>query len=46
MNNKTKKLLFDMLTSINNIESYIGEEKIFEDYTCIMQGIIIDIVKS
>jgi len=32
MDNKTKKLLFDMLTSINNIESYIGEEKIFEDY--------------
>ncbi len=30
MDNKTKKLLFDMLTSINNIESYIGEEKIFE----------------
>jgi uncharacterized protein with HEPN domain len=32
MNNKAKKLLFDILTSINSIDSYIGEEKIFEEY--------------
>ncbi len=29
---KVKKLLFDVLTSIENIESYIGEEKVFEKY--------------
>lgn len=32
MDNKSKKLLFDMLTSINNIDSYIGDNKIFEEY--------------
>lgn len=29
---KIKKLLFDILTSIENIETYIGEEKKFENY--------------
>ena len=32
MENKTKKLLFDMLTAINNIDSYIGDKKIFSEY--------------
>jgi uncharacterized protein with HEPN domain len=32
MNNRVKKLLYDILTSIENIDSYIGEEKIFELY--------------
>lgn len=32
MDNKSKKFLFDILTSIENIESYIGEEKVFDDY--------------
>jgi uncharacterized protein with HEPN domain len=32
MDNKVKKLLFDILTAINNINSYIGETKIFEKY--------------
>ena len=32
MENKTKKLLFDMLTAINNIDSYIGDMKIFSEY--------------
>lgn len=32
MDNKSKKLLFDILTSINNIEDYIGIKKIFEEY--------------
>jgi uncharacterized protein with HEPN domain len=32
MNNKAKKLLFDILTSINNIDSYIGDKRIFENY--------------
>ncbi len=32
MGNKAKKLLFDILTSINNIDSYIGEKRIFNDY--------------
>lgn len=32
MDNKAKKLLFDMLSSINNIDDYIGVEKIFEKY--------------
>ncbi|MDY0090598.1 MAG: DUF86 domain-containing protein [Flavobacteriaceae bacterium] len=29
---KIKKLLFDIMTSIENIETYIGEEKKFENY--------------
>lgn len=29
---KTKKLLFDVLTAIKNIENYIGEDKRFEKY--------------
>lgn len=32
MDNKTKKLLFDIQTAINNIEDYIGKEKLFEHY--------------
>jgi uncharacterized protein with HEPN domain len=32
MDNKVKKLLFDIFTAINNINSYIGEIKIFEKY--------------
>ena len=32
MKNRIKKLLFDILTAINNIDSYIGENKKFEDY--------------
>jgi uncharacterized protein with HEPN domain len=32
MNNKIKKLLFDILTAINNIDDYIGKEKYFEIY--------------
>jgi len=32
MNNKIKKLLFDILTAINNIDDYIGNEKYFEIY--------------
>ena len=32
MENKAKKLLFDMLTAINNIDSYIGDKKIFSEY--------------
>ena len=32
MGNKTKKLLFDILTAINNIDNYIGSEKLFEKY--------------
>jgi uncharacterized protein with HEPN domain len=32
MNNRVKKLLYDILTSIENIDSYIGDEKIFELY--------------
>lgn len=32
MDNKAKKLLFDIITSINNIESYIGEKKVFDIY--------------
>ena len=32
MDNKTRKLLFDILTSINNIDSYIGQQKEFENY--------------
>ena len=32
MDNKAKKLLFDILSAINNIDNYIGEEKIFDKY--------------
>ena len=32
MENRINKLLFDILTSINNIESYIGDERLFENY--------------
>ena len=32
MGNKAKKLLFDILTSINNIDNYIGKKKVFDDY--------------
>ena len=32
MDNKIKKLLFDILTSINNIEEYLGEKRNFEVY--------------
>ena len=32
MDNKAKKLLFDILTSIDNIESYLGDKKVFADY--------------
>ncbi len=32
MDNKGKKLLFDVLTAINKIDSYIGEQKLFEKY--------------
>ncbi len=32
MDNKAKKLLFDIITSINNIDTYIGIEKVFDKY--------------
>ena len=32
MSNKIKKLLFDIYTAIENINTYIGEKKIFEVY--------------
>lgn len=32
MDNKTKKLLFDIQTAITNIEDYIGKKKVFEHY--------------
>ena len=32
MGNKVKKLLFDILTAINNIDDYIGSKKLFEKY--------------
>lgn len=32
MDNKIQKLFFDILTAINNIESYIGEQKKFDVY--------------
>ncbi len=32
MDSRGKKLLFDVLSSINNIDNYIGEKKIFEEY--------------
>jgi len=32
MKNKAKKLLFDIVTSIDNIDKYIGEEKYFDFY--------------
>lgn len=32
MDNKIKKLLFDIQTALINIEKYIGKNKIFEEY--------------
>jgi len=32
MKNRIKKLLFDILTAIDNIDRYIGENKRFENY--------------
>lgn len=32
MGNNAQKILFDILTSIINIDSYIGEQKIYEKY--------------
>lgn len=32
MNLKIKKLLFDILTSINKIDQYLGEDRIFSNY--------------
>jgi len=32
MDNKAKKLLFDIITSINKVEIYIGKEKMFDKY--------------
>jgi uncharacterized protein with HEPN domain len=32
MGNKAKKLLFDILTAINNIDNYIGDNKVFDEY--------------
>ncbi len=32
MKNNVKKLLFDILSSVNNIEDYLGTEKIFDHY--------------
>ena len=32
MKNRVNKLLFDILTAINNIDKYIGERKTFENY--------------
>jgi uncharacterized protein with HEPN domain len=32
MENKIKKLLFDILTSINNIDEYLGDKKVFGIY--------------
>jgi uncharacterized protein with HEPN domain len=32
MGNKAKKLLFDILTAINNIDSYTGDNKVFDEY--------------
>lgn len=32
MDNKSKKLLFDIITSIDNIDNYIGEQKVFSSY--------------
>ncbi len=32
MDNKVRKLLFDILSSIENIENYIGKPKLFEHY--------------
>ena len=32
MDSRIKKLLFDILSSINNVDNYIGEKKIFEEY--------------
>ena len=32
MNDESKKWLLDILSSIDSIDSYIGEKKIFQDY--------------
>jgi uncharacterized protein with HEPN domain len=32
MDSRAKKLLFDVLSSINNIDNYIGEKRVFEEY--------------
>jgi uncharacterized protein with HEPN domain len=32
MDNRGKKLLFDIISSIENIEKYIGKKKSFEEY--------------
>jgi uncharacterized protein with HEPN domain len=32
MKNRIKKLLFDILTAIDNIDSYIGKNKKFQNY--------------
>ena len=32
MDNKSKKYLFDIITAINNIETYLGEKKLFQKY--------------
>lgn len=32
MDNKSKKYLFDIITSINNIEIYLGDKKHFQKY--------------
>lgn len=32
MDNITKKYLYDILRSINSIESYFGEKRLYEDY--------------
>lgn len=32
MDNKSKKLLFDMFSSIENIENYVGVDKKFSEY--------------
>lgn len=34
MDDKAKKLLFDILTSIENIDNYIGSKRFFEHYDC------------
>jgi uncharacterized protein with HEPN domain len=32
MENRIKKLLYDIFSSIQNIEKYLGEKRIFEEY--------------
>jgi uncharacterized protein with HEPN domain len=32
MDNRSKKLLYDIYTAINNINTYIGDDRIFEFY--------------